>query len=108
MAQTPHVHTLGASTLAEKRPPCPVRQIQRKSPTAGHCKTASGMSGSPKNWTTPSPVRIVLSGATKLPDESFNIKSFNPASDRGGRQLRAGLSVDYDQPAGPFGRSSTQ
>jgi hypothetical protein len=27
MAQTPHVHTLGASTLAEKRRPRPVRQI---------------------------------------------------------------------------------
>ncbi|HLM81179.1 MAG TPA: hypothetical protein VK302_11165 [Terriglobales bacterium] len=62
------------------------------------------MSGSPKNRTTPSPVQILLSGATKPLDESFNIKSFNPASDRGCRQLRAGLSVDYGQPSGPFGR----
>src|ERR1039458_514056 len=49
--------------------------------------------------------RVLLSGATKLPDESFNIKSFNPAGDRGRRQLRAGLSVDYDQPL-EIGRAS--
>jgi hypothetical protein len=51
---------------------------------------------------------IPLFGATKLLDESFNIKSFNPASDRGCRQLRAGLAVDYGQPPRPFGRGSPQ
>ncbi len=52
--------------------------------------------------------RSRLSGAIKLPDESFNIESFNTSEDCGRRQLRAGLSVDYDQPPGPFGRGSTQ
>jgi hypothetical protein len=52
--------------------------------------------------------RVLLSGVTKLLDESFNIKCFNPASDRGCRQLRAGLAVDYDQPSRAFGQGSPQ
>jgi len=36
---------------------------------------------------------------------SFNIKSFNPASDRGGR---AGLPVETDRPPRPSGQGSTQ
>jgi hypothetical protein len=50
----------------------------------------------------------LLSSATKFLDESSNIESFNPASDRCCRQLRAGLSVDYDQPPRPFRQGSTQ
>ena len=50
----------------------------------------------------------ILFGATKLSDELFHIQSFNPATDGCRRRLRAGPSVDYDRPSGPFEQGPTQ